>query len=74
MSKVSECNEYLYNGNQRTGCHLRGDSHTRIFFQVNGTLNGSSVRNTFEVNPQDHGKTKTTLFSLFRLNLRLKSK
>ncbi|XP_071020419.1 interleukin-13 receptor subunit alpha-1-like isoform X2 [Oncorhynchus clarkii lewisi] len=54
MSKVSECNEYLYNGNQRTGCHLRGDSHTRIFFQVNGTLNGSSVRNTFEVNPQDH--------------------
>ncbi|XP_038831946.1 interleukin-5 receptor subunit alpha-like [Salvelinus namaycush] len=54
MSKVSECNEYLYNGNQRTGCHLRGDFHIPIFFQVNGTLNGSSVRNTFEVNPQDH--------------------
>nr|XP_046175188.1 cytokine receptor common subunit gamma-like [Oncorhynchus gorbuscha] len=54
MSKVSECNEYLYNGNQRTGCHLRGDFHMRIFFQVNGTLNGSSVRNTFMVNPKDH--------------------
>ncbi|XP_064787649.1 granulocyte-macrophage colony-stimulating factor receptor subunit alpha-like isoform X2 [Oncorhynchus masou masou] len=54
MSMVSECNEYLYNGNQRTGCHLRGDFQMRIFFQVNGTLNGSSVRNTFEVNPHIH--------------------
>uniref|UniRef100_A0A4W5JBP9 Interleukin 13 receptor, alpha 1 n=1 Tax=Hucho hucho TaxID=62062 RepID=A0A4W5JBP9_9TELE len=51
MTKVSECSEYLYNDNQRTGCHLRGDFDKRIFFQVNGTLNGSSVRNTFEVNP-----------------------
>ncbi|XP_045557353.1 interleukin-5 receptor subunit alpha isoform X1 [Salmo salar] len=54
MSKVSECSEYLYNDNQRTGCHLIGDFRIRIFFQVNGTLNGSSVRNTFEVDPKGH--------------------
>ncbi|CAB1345256.1 unnamed protein product [Coregonus sp. 'balchen'] len=56
VSKVSECSEYLYNTGQRTGCHLRGDFHKLIYFQVNGTLNGSSVRNTFEVNPHVHVK------------------
>ncbi|XP_010903417.2 interleukin-5 receptor subunit alpha isoform X1 [Esox lucius] len=49
---IEQCSDYLYTAGQRTGCHLRGNiSEQKMYFQVNGTVNGLSVRNTFLVEP-----------------------
>ncbi|KAL0970255.1 hypothetical protein UPYG_G00239520 [Umbra pygmaea] len=47
-NNISACTDYLYNAAKKTGCHFKGQpSDHEIFFQINGTVNGSSVRNTF---------------------------
>ncbi|KAJ8008345.1 hypothetical protein DPEC_G00103870 [Dallia pectoralis] len=52
-----ECSQYLYRGVQKTGCHLRGTispSDCNMYFLINMTVNGLSVRNTFWVNPNNN--------------------
>nr|ACO13812.1 Interleukin-13 receptor alpha-1 chain precursor [Esox lucius] len=57
LSNTSECRSYLRNAGRKTGCLIRGDfSKLKVYFQVNGTVNGSSLRNTFKVIPKDNVK------------------
>ncbi|KAK6323245.1 hypothetical protein J4Q44_G00055840 [Coregonus suidteri] len=56
-SHIAACSEYQYRAAQRTGCHLRGAFlQYDVYFLVNGTLNGSYVRNNFLVLPRYHVK------------------
>ncbi|XP_041740946.1 uncharacterized protein LOC121572974 [Coregonus clupeaformis] len=56
-SHIAACSEYQYRAAQRTGCHLRGAFlEYDVYFLVNGTLNGSYVRNNFLVLPRYHVK------------------
>ncbi|KAL0970256.1 hypothetical protein UPYG_G00239530 [Umbra pygmaea] len=57
-SSIAACSEYQYRTGQKTGCHLRGNlTNHNIDIQVNGTINGLSVRNTFSVIPINNVKT-----------------
>uniref|UniRef100_A0A3P8YZA7 Type I cytokine receptor cytokine-binding domain-containing protein n=1 Tax=Esox lucius TaxID=8010 RepID=A0A3P8YZA7_ESOLU len=51
VSNLSRCSDYLHREGKKTGCHIRGHFGALVFLQVNGTVNGSSLRNTFEVSP-----------------------
>ncbi|XP_070291884.1 uncharacterized protein [Salvelinus sp. IW2-2015] len=56
-SHIAACSEYQYRDGQRTGCHLRGSFlQYDVYFKVNGTLDGLSVRNNFLVLPRNHVK------------------
>uniref|UniRef100_A0AAY5KXW6 Type I cytokine receptor cytokine-binding domain-containing protein n=1 Tax=Esox lucius TaxID=8010 RepID=A0AAY5KXW6_ESOLU len=57
VSNTSECRSYRRNVGGKTGCLVRVDFRTlKVYFQVNGTVNGSSLRNTFKVIPKDNVK------------------
>ncbi|XP_029522679.1 interleukin-13 receptor subunit alpha-2-like isoform X2 [Oncorhynchus nerka] len=56
-SHIAACSEYQYRDGQRTGCHLRGSFlQYDVYFKVNGTLDGLSVKNNFLVLPRYHVK------------------
>ncbi|KAJ8008346.1 hypothetical protein DPEC_G00103880 [Dallia pectoralis] len=56
VSPTLRCSEYLPEVDKTIGCHIKGVDGLAVFLQINGTVNGSPVRNTFEVNLMDNVK------------------
>ncbi|KAL0970258.1 hypothetical protein UPYG_G00239570 [Umbra pygmaea] len=58
ISNISMCNTYLHTAEKKTGCHLSCNNSFPhdLFIQVNGTVNGSLVRNTFKIDPKSNVK------------------
>ncbi|XP_077445054.1 interleukin-13 receptor subunit alpha-1 isoform X2 [Stigmatopora argus] len=46
---LSECPQYLQTRGVRTGCRLRSRTRESVTMLFNGTVNGSLVRNTFQI-------------------------
>ncbi|KAJ8008344.1 hypothetical protein DPEC_G00103860 [Dallia pectoralis] len=57
MSDTIACSNYLYSAGKKTGC-LIFENFPRhlVYLQVNGTVNGSSIRNIFDVVPLQNVK------------------